>query len=77
MTFKEWLDLLEYDEATGRLNLEQLEKELSDFTELIDRHTFLVELTTGLSYPTYTKEVLAVAVKDRIENLCKDCEKNK
>lgn len=71
---KEWTEILKLKGNT--VDVEQLWKELSDFDDLMDRHGFLVELTTGLSKITYTKEGLRAAYNDRMNQERESWEKD-
>ena len=71
--FKEfWEDIIIKD---GVVDLEQVKKELSDFSEMMDRFQKVINIfggTMGISKLTYTDEVYAQALNEYVEQSIKD-----
>lgn len=70
-----WKPILMKD---GQVDVEQLKKELADFSDLIDRHTKLVCAITRhrMSYPTYEVDKILAVVDECVEDEREDQKKD-
>jgi hypothetical protein len=66
-----WMNLLKVDTEKGTVDLDQLWKELEDYSSLIDLHCFTIDLISGgrFSKPFYTKESIRTMYEEGIEDL--------
>jgi hypothetical protein len=67
-----WKDILVKED--GSIDVEQLKKELMDYSDMIDRMCHLTSEVSGnrLSYPTYTVPTILTAMKEAQEQEEKD-----